>query len=50
MDDPVARHPAGRFRMTPVDGSARPTGPDDDPEFLRALERQIRGESGDSEE
>ena len=25
-------------------GPAAPAGPDDDPEFLRALERRIRGE------
>lgn len=49
-ENPLARHPAGRFRMTPVDGSPRPAGPDDDPAFLRALERQIRGQSGASEE
>lgn len=47
------RHPAGRGRwpesrdhMTggsaPVSG--RPTGPEDDPDFIRALERLIRGE------
>ena len=43
-DDAIARHPAGRARMT---GTARtaPAGPDDDPEFLRALDRAIRGNS-----
>ncbi len=41
-DDAVARHPAGRARVT---GSAHaaPKGPDDDPAFLRALDRVIRG-------
>ena len=39
-DDAVARHPAGRARPSTV-----PRGPDDDPEFLRALERAIRGNS-----
>ena len=46
------RHPAGRDRWPAEDGApelagsapARPAGPDDDPEFLRALERRIRGE------
>jgi len=37
-DDAVARHPAGRARA-----AGRPKGPDDDPEFLRALDRVIRG-------
>jgi hypothetical protein len=46
-DDAVARHPAGRARVA---GTARtvpstPIGPDDDPEFLRALDRAIRGNS-----
>ncbi|HEY6277062.1 MAG TPA: hypothetical protein VIX86_12090 [Streptosporangiaceae bacterium] len=49
------RHPAARDRWPDGDepaqladahspGPARPAGPDDDPEFLRALERRIRGE------
>jgi hypothetical protein len=41
-DDAVVRHPAGRAR-TPA--TAVPTGPDDDPEFLSALDRAIRGNS-----
>jgi hypothetical protein len=41
-DDAVARHPAGRARTS---ASAVPRGPDDDPEFLRALDRAIRGNS-----
>jgi hypothetical protein len=41
-DDAVARHPAGRARAAdPV--RAVPRGPDDDPEFLRALDRAIWG-------
>jgi hypothetical protein len=40
-DNAVARHPAGRGRA--ADGHAVPKGPDDDPEFLRALDRVIRG-------
>jgi hypothetical protein len=41
-DDAVARHPAGRARISGTVRSA-PRGPDDDPEFLRALDRRIRG-------
>jgi hypothetical protein len=41
-DDAVARHPAGRARPSAL---AAPRGPDDDPEFLRALDRAIRGNS-----
>ncbi|HEY1628114.1 MAG TPA: hypothetical protein VGG16_30430 [Streptosporangiaceae bacterium] len=46
-DDAVARHPAGRARGG--DLSKEPKGPDDDPDFLRALDRVIRGsyEAGD---
>lgn len=51
----LGRHPAGRERwlepdglraLSPPDGpgSRKPTGPDDDPEFISALERLIRGE------
>jgi hypothetical protein len=40
--DAVARHPAGRARVTGLVRAA-PLGPDDDPEFLRALDRRIRG-------
>lgn len=39
-DDAVARHPAGRARDTAL--TSLPKGPDDDPEFLRALTRAIR--------
>jgi hypothetical protein len=41
-DDAVARHPAGRARIS---ASTAPAGPDDDPAFLRALDRAIRGNS-----
>ena len=41
-DAAVARHPAGRAR---IPGATAPRGPDDDPEFLRALDRAIRGNS-----
>ena len=54
----VRRHPAGRERwpepegmraLSPPDAPApgQPTGPDDDPEFISALERLIRGEDPD---
>lgn len=36
-DDAVARHPAGRAKFADA-----PKGPDDDREFLRALDRAIR--------
>ena len=45
-DDAVARHPAGRGRVTGASQSG-PKGPDDDPEFLRALARAIRGNSAE---
>ena len=48
-DDAVARHPAGRARMADV-GRGTPKGPDDDPEFLRALARAIQGNSQAGEE
>ena len=38
-DDAVARHPAGRARVIGTD--TEPKGPDDDQEFLRALDRAI---------
>jgi len=40
-DDAVARHPAGRSRAG--DAVTAPKGPDDDAEFLRALDRAIHG-------
>ena len=40
-DDAVARHPAGRALTG--GGPRNPKGPDDDLEFLRALDRVIRG-------
>ena len=39
-DEAAARHPAGRARIT--GHPAAPKGPDDDPEFLRALGQAIR--------
>ena len=39
-DDAIARHPAGRGKA--ADGHAAAKGPDDDPEFLRALGQAIR--------
>jgi hypothetical protein len=47
-DDAVARHPAGRAMA--VDPLAIPRGPDDDPEFLRALSRAIKGDPPADEE
>jgi hypothetical protein len=41
-DDAVARHPAGRARITDASPAA-PKGPDDDLDFLRMLDRVIRG-------
>lgn len=38
-DDAAARHPAGRAKVT---DPAAPKGPDDDRDFLRALEQAIR--------
>ena len=50
-DDAVARHPAGRARTGGGHrGRTAPEGPDDDPEFLRALDRVIRGSSQAGEE
>ena len=43
FDDAAARHPAGRARLSDSDTTRRqPKGPDDDLEFLRALDRAIR--------
>jgi hypothetical protein len=41
-DDALARHPAGRARGTDT-ARTTPKGPDDDLDFLRALDRVIRG-------
>jgi hypothetical protein len=47
-DAALRRHPAGRSRPHRPSGRSRPQGPDDDPEFLRSLNRAIRGaEPGD---
>ena len=40
-DDAAARHPAGRAMITGPE--AAPRGPDDNPEFLLALDRAIHG-------
>jgi hypothetical protein len=48
-DYALARHPAGRARGADT-GRAAPKGPDDDPEFLRALDRAIHGNSQAGEE
>ena len=47
-DDAVARHPAGRAMA--ADPLSVPRGPDDDPEFLRALSRAIDGDPPAAEE
>jgi hypothetical protein len=45
----LLRHPAGRWRLDGPPAEAGPTGPDDDPEFLRQLDSVIRNsrEPGD---
>jgi hypothetical protein len=48
-DDAVVRHPAGRGRLSAA-ALAAPKGPDDDIDFLRALDRAIRGNSQAGEE
>ena len=48
-DEALARYPAGRARVTGAVRAA-PLGPDDDPEFLRALDRRIRGSRPAGEE
>jgi hypothetical protein len=49
-DEAVARHPAGRSRNAGSAGWAAPKGPDDDREFLLALDRVIRGSAGTGED
>lgn len=46
-DAAIARHPASRSRQAPGGAGSYPKGPDDDPEFLRQLDRRIRGTSAD---
>lgn len=46
----VDRHPSGLYRKTPAEGWVGPKGPDDDPDFLRELDRRIKGTSGDESE
>ena len=48
-DDAVARHPAGRA-MAADAARITPKGPDDDPDFIRALDRAIHGNSQAGEE
>jgi hypothetical protein len=49
-DEAVARHPAGRSRNVGPAGWTAPKGPDDDPEFLLALDRVIRGNADTGED
>jgi hypothetical protein len=46
-DTVVARHPAARAKQPSRDRQHIPQGPDDDLEFLRQLDRRIRGTSAD---
>lgn len=46
-EEAFARHPASRFQKTSADDWAGPNGPDDDPEFLRALDQRIREMRGE---
>jgi hypothetical protein len=46
-DAAVARHPAARAKQPPRDSQRIAQGPDDDPDFLRQLDRGIRGTSAD---
>ena len=46
-DAAVARHPAARAKQPSHDRQHIQQGPDDDPEFLRQLDRRIRGTSAD---
>ena len=46
-DAAVARHPAARANQPSRDRQLAAAGPDDDPEFLRQLDRRIRGTSAD---
>src|SRR6266516_1056728 len=46
-DAAAARHPASRSRQAPPGHGTLPKGPDDDPEFMRQLDRRIRGTSTD---
>jgi hypothetical protein len=46
-DAAIARHPASRSRRAPDGPGNSARGPDDDPEFLRQLDRRIHGTSAD---
>jgi hypothetical protein len=48
-DAALARHPASQARRPAEPAQIRPVGPDDDPEFLRKLDRLISGSSDSSE-
>jgi hypothetical protein len=49
----LRRHPAGRARQERaaghLPGTRAPSGPDDDPDFIRTLERLIRGDGRGAE-
>jgi hypothetical protein len=47
-DGTIARHVAGRYRKITAARWGLPMGPDDDPEFLRELDRRIKGTSADN--
>jgi hypothetical protein len=47
-DDALRRHPAGRARHGAAEYPGPAIGPEDDPEFINALEWMIRG--GESDE
>ena len=49
-DAAIARHPAARAKQPPPGRQHIRKGPDDDPEFLRQLDRKIRGASPDASE
>ncbi len=60
VQEAFRRHPAGRERWLEEDGQraltgpdgpgpGQPAGPEDDPDFISALERMIRGQDHDDE-
>lgn len=60
VQEAFRRHPAGRERWLEQDGQraltgpdrlgpGQPTGPEDDPDFISALERMIRGQDHEDE-
>lgn len=48
-DHPAGRHHRSRGQTHPTDRRRNPRGPDDDPEFLDALQERIRREQGGSD-